>query len=374
MRKYALAAIAAMCLLLVGLSASAQDRQSAAPQGTAYTTPDPAAFVTRVFVTRGQETTGQVNGSSVHLNSDETLSVVWMSSALKCDGSSPAEAGKFSAPSGAALTCATETQGVMSGITAVTARVPAPLSSGSYSFNVEGCASCARDIMVTTNDPFLTTTTGYDRDQVDAKLSEVGNSDNCCDLAGGYIMMPDTSDSTATMGHGFNLLFQARPHKWFGLGLQYSYLVSNVWLNPLLRDPFTDDDQPEHLHQIHGRAVLSAPVIEGDHDWLRLEIGALIGGSIWHYETLQYKQYLGTGQLEASNNETIGTFDLGATGGVNFYPHENVLLQLGIDAVTNVNGINRMRSNTTAAEREEPESGDGHDLRLGMRFNLGVAF
>ncbi len=378
MRYNALAVLTALCLFLVALTASAQERRLASMQHGSQDKAAPSGVATRVFVTAGEQVTGQVNGPAVHLTSSENLSVVWMAPSLRCAGGRPENADSFSVPSGAELTCMTDNSGVTSGITAVTARLAAPVSSGNYRFGVNGCASCARNITVTTNSPFLTTDTGYTRDQVNEEVSKVSHrGDNCCDLAGGYLLMPDTADSTASEGHGFNLMFQTRPLEMLGVGLQYTYSVQNVWLNQYERDAWTDDDQPEHLHQLHGRVVFSAPVA----DWCRLEVGGLVGAGIWHYESFAYDQYQGsqpdgsyTWQTENVNNQTQTTFDVGGTGGVNFYPTDHFLIQLGIDAVTNVNGINRVRANTETPNRMLPDGEDGHDLRLALKLNLGVAF
>lgn len=377
MRKYALAAIAAMCLLLVGLSAQAQDRQQVASlHGTATTTPDPSAFVTRVFVARGEEVTGQVNGPAVHLNADESLSVVWMSSALRCDGSRPADAGKFSAPSGAALSCSTETSGVMSGITAVTARVAAPLSSGTYSFGVAGCSTCARNITVTTTAPFLTTDTGYNRDQVDEKVSKNGGGRNMFDLMAYGTVGPDVSDATSSAAVGGGLYFGIRPLKALELGVSYRYATQNVWITPELAAYADDNEHPEHQHFVLAHARFSYPVIEdGDREYLRLWAGLGLGMGIYQYENFMWKQYPETLQVRSQNNETLSTFEVSPEAGLNVYVHQNILLGAFVAAPVNVNGMNRYREDVGGvASRSEPESGDDHYFKLTVGLAAGGSF
>ncbi len=346
---------------------------------------DPNHIATRVYVASGPQS-AQVdvpegNSTSLAVNRDDALSVVWMSKKFSCDGQTPANAADFKVPTSAQLSCYTEqTPGVMQGVTAVTARVPAPMQNGQYSFDVNDCNDCARDISVTVKAPVLTEDTGYARQELDQKLSEIGDNETCCELSGGVLLQPDINSSTATPGVGANLLFQARPHENFGVGLQYSYSVADVWLNPeFQRSEWTDNTHPEHLHQIHARGVFTLPLIRGDHDWLRLEAGALFGTSIWHYEGMPYDQYTGqldentySWQVQSAQNQTHMTFDVGGTAGVSFYPHKHIVLQVGADGLVNVNGHDRMRSSNTD-ERIEPEN-DDRDFRLGLRGNLGVAF
>lgn len=374
MRKNALAVLTALCLLLVGLTASAQDRQTASPQGT-VTTPDPADFVTRVFVTRVEEATGQVNGNAVHLNSDESLSVVWMSSALQCRGSQPADDGKFSVPTGASLSCETPTSGVMAGITAVTARVGAPLSSGSYAFGVSGCATCARNISVTTNDPFLTTTTGYDRGQVDEKVATRGER-NMFDLMAFGTVGPDVDDATSSAAVGGGLYFGIRPLKALEFGASYRYATQNVWITPELAPLADDTDHPEHQHFVLAHARFSYPVIaDGDREYLRLYVGGALGLGVYQYETYLWKQYPETMQIRNQNNETASTFEVAPEAGLNVYVHRNILLGAFVTAPVNVNGHDRFREDVGGVpSRSEPESGDDHYWKLTFGFAAGGSF
>lgn len=345
---------------------------------------NPNNIETRVYVTDGPRADlvrAPLGTVPVGLKPEESVSVVWMSKGLKCDGGKLENPEKYLVPPSTELSCTTETgDNIMNGVTSVTARVPAPLTAGSYSFDVSGCDTCRRDIAVTPLAPVLTEESGYTRPQVDENISKIDGGENCCDLSAGLIIKPDMGDSTATEGYGANMEFQARPHENFGIGMQYSYSVADVWLNPeLQRGLWTDNTHPEHLHQLHAKGVFTAPVITGDHDWLRLEVGGLLGGSIWHYENMPYDQYQGdvgadnySWQVKSSQNQTRMTFDVGATAGARFYPHKNVMLQVGVDAITNVNGHDRIRSENTQTYAE-PENSD-HDLRLDVKANLGVSF
>jgi len=378
MRKSAIAALAALFVILFSLTALGQDERTRTASldrsTTAYAT-NGEGIETRVVVSEGNQAVGVVNGDDVLLTSNENLSVVWMGRNLHCSGGQPSNSGDFKIPGEAILSCRTESSGVMAGITEVVAKVPAPLSSRDYKFELTGCNTCTRNLDVTVDATYLTTDSGYTRDEVDERVEEAGDGANCCDLLAGYAMYPDASDATASMGHGVRIQFQARPLDMLGLGVQYMYTTQTVWLNPYYSDAFTDDDHPEHLHSILGRVVFSGPVIrEGkSRDWLRLEIGGLIGGSLWHYETYQFDQ-LDNMRMVAQNNRDVGTFDLGGTAGIKFFPFKHFLIAVEFDGLVNVNPHNRMAMTTNAPERQEPTDEDGHFFRPYVDFSLGGAF
>jgi len=370
MRKTsAIAAFAALTVVLVCSAASAQDRQGSVAlnvdhqhQQGATGTVEP--ITTRVIVSNGRQATGVVNGSAVDLNNNEDLSVVWHSRNFTCNGGVPGGA-TFTASG--TLTCKPITSGVMAGQVAVRAKLEGPVNAGSYNFGVAGCPSCTRNLAVTRSD-YLTTDTGYTRPEVDSMVEESGNGgDSCCEANIGYALAPDSDDATSAMGHGFGLAFLVRPLRLLEVGASYRYSAQDVWLNQYLRDDYTDDDHTEHTHAIMGRVLFSYPVVEGDHDWLRLGIGGLIGSTIWHYEEFHYDQ-LNNGRLVFQNNSTDVTFDLGLTAGVLFAFHEHIGLRVDYDGQTNVNGHNRTRANTNAGEREEPVNQDGHAWRNVVMF------
>ncbi len=377
MRYNALAALAALCLLLVALTAQAQERRLASLQGGGQSSAAASAVATRVFVTQGEQVTGQVNGPAVHLTNNETLSVVWMAPSLKCAGGRPENAGQFSVPSGAELSCMTDSEGVTSGITAVTARLAAPVSSGSYSFGVSGCASCARDITVTTSTP-LTTDTGYTREMVDEKVEEatVRGGRNMFDLMAFGTVGPDVDDATSSSAIGGGLYFGIRPLKALELGVSYRYATQNVWITPELAPLADDQDHPEHQHFILAHARFSYPVIEdGDREYLRLYVGAGLGLGVYQYENYMWKQYPETLQVRSQNNETVSTFEIAPEAGLNVYVHKNVLLGAFVQAPVNVNGQDRFREDLGGVpSRSEPESGNDHYFKLTFGFAAGGSF
>lgn len=201
-----------------------------------------------------------------------------------------------------------------------------------------------------------------DIDDLNDKFDGLAPFEQRVQITLGLLTGPNMYDEEAGVARGFHLALGVKPldrsNKVAQLKLQalMYYRHQSVYVNPNLSPTNLDSTEDQWFW---GIGALWSP----EWGWGEFNVGGRVGATMWQYPDTEIVQHTNL-IVEEENQVSTWTLDLQPVIGINFFPHENIVLGLEGWGSYNVMPINRYVGNDG-----EP---NGHKFLLSAAFLAGV--